>query len=96
MLVKASTKTNNVKTIVNGIAILNDLERNIYAINPAIKQAIAVRVPEGNIAQAHAEPIIKKNIRCFFILLVIPKIINATAVDAIPIPKLAASLKIEK
>ena len=65
-------------------------------MNPAIKHAIAVRVPEGNIAQAHAPPTIKKKYLYFLILAVMPKIMNATAVDAIPIPKLAASLYMEK
>ena len=82
--------------IVKGTAIFMDFDRNIYAIKPAIKQAMAVRVPVGNIAQADAKPMTRKVIRCFLILLVMPKIIKATAVEAMPIPKLAASLKIEK
>ena len=61
-------------------------------MNPAKKQKIAVRVPEGNIAHRQAAPTIPKKIRCFFILLVIANIKNATEVAAIPIPKLAASL----
>ena len=77
--------------IVNGIAILKDFERNMYAIKPAIILAIAVRVPEGNIAQAHAKPTMRKKILNFLIFAVIPKIMKATAVEAIPIPKLAAS-----
>jgi hypothetical protein len=80
------------KIIVTGIAILNDFDRKTYAMTPAIKQAIAVRVPDGNIAHVHANPVIKKKYLCFLILLVIPNIRNATAVDAIPMPKLAASL----
>ena len=82
--------------IVKGTAILKDFDRNIYTIKPAIKDAMAVRVPVGNIAQLDAKPMIRKAIRCFLILLVMAKIIKATAVEAIPIPKLAASLKIEK
>ena len=75
-----------------GTAILKDLAKNIYVRKPAAKQTVAVRVPDGNIAQIHAIPVNKKKYLCFFILLVIPKIINATAVDAMPIPKFAASL----
>jgi hypothetical protein len=60
MFVNASIKTNSTNTIVNGMAILNDLDKKMYAINPAIKQAIAVRVPEGNIAQAHPMPTRRK------------------------------------
>ena len=89
-----NTKVLNIT--VKGTAIFTDFDRKIYTIKPAIKHAIAVRVPVGNIAQADAKPMIRKIIRCFFILLVIPKIIKATAVEAMPIPKLAASLKIEK
>ena len=39
-----------------------------------------------------AKPTKRKKYLCFLILLVIPKIINATAVDAMPIPYVAASL----
>ena len=85
-------KANNPKVILTGTAILIDFERKTYAMNPAIRQAIAVRVPDWNIAQTQAKPVIKKKILCFFILLVIPKMIKATAVEAMPIPKLAASL----
>ena len=53
---------------------------------------MAVRVPEGNIAHVLASPATRKNILCFRILLEMPKIINATATDAMPMPKLAASL----
>ena len=80
----------------NGIAILKDLDKKIYVINPAMRQAVAVRVPEGNIAQAHATPTIKKKYLYFLILAVMPNMMNATAVEAIPIPKLAASLYVEK
>ena len=55
-------------------------------------QAIAVRVPEGNMPHTQAQPVMRKKYLCFFILLVMPKIIKATAVEAMPIPKLAASL----
>ena len=89
-------KTNKTKKIDTGIAILKDLERNTYARIPAIKHAIDVRVPDGNIAHAQAAPTIRKNILCFLILLVMPKMIKATAVEAMPTPKLAASEKIEK
>jgi hypothetical protein len=95
-LVNAIINTKIVKTIVNGIAILSDLERNMYAIKPAIRQAIAVRVPDGNIAMAQAKPTMRKNIRNLNSLEVIPKMIKATAVDAIPMPKFAESLKMEK
>ena len=78
--------TNKANTIENGMAILIDLERKIYAMNPAIKHAIAVRVPEGNIPQKHAIPTVKKKNLCFLIFEVIPKMMKATAVEAIPIP----------
>ena len=96
MFVNASIQTNKANITENGTAILMDLDKKIYAIKPAIKAAIAVRVPEGNIAHAHAKPVIKKKYLCFLILLVIPNMINATAVDAMPMPKLAASLYMEK
>jgi len=75
-----------------GIAILNDLDKIINAIKPAIKQAIAVRVPDWNIAQIQPNPTMIKNILYFLIFVVMPNTMNATAVEAIPIPKLAASL----
>lgn len=78
--------------IVKGTAILTDFDKKMYAIKPAIKHAIAVRVPEGNMAQVQAAPTIKKNSLYFRIFMVIPKIMNATAVEAMPIPKFAASL----
>ena len=92
MVVKANINTNKPNKTVNGMAILIDLDKKIKAIKPAIKQAIAVRVPERNNPQTHANPTIRKNIRYFVILFVIPNMIKATAVEAIPIPKLAASL----
>ena len=69
----------------------NDFDKKMYAINPANKHAIAVRVPDGNTAHAQAAPTIKKNSLYFLIFAVMPNIINATAVEAMPIPKLAAS-----
>ena len=57
-----------------------------------MKQAIAVRVPEGNMAHAAAHPIMRKIIFNFLIFAVMPKMRNATADEAMPIPKLAASL----
>ena len=68
------------------MAILKDLDKKIYAINPAIKHAIAVRVPDGKTAQKLINPVAKKKYLYFFILEVIPKIVNATAVEAAPIP----------
>ena len=96
MVVNANINTKRPKTIENGIAIFKDLDRKIYAMKPAIKQAIAVRVPEGNIPHIQAHPTMKKNNRCKVILLVMPNMIKATPVEAMPIPKFAASLKIEK
>ena len=55
-------------------------------MNPAPKQAVAVRVPEGNMPHIHAIPVMRKKYLCFFILLVIPKMTKATAVEAMPIP----------
>ena len=63
---------------------------------PAPKHTIAVRVPDGNIAHVQAMPVMRKKKRYFFTLLVKAKIKNATAVEAILIPKLAASLCVEK
>jgi hypothetical protein len=94
--VNARKKTNIPKAKETGMAILNDFDKKIYENNPPIRQAIPVRVPEGKRAQMHIKPVSKKNILCFLILLVIPKTINATAVEAMPIPKLAASLNVEK
>jgi hypothetical protein len=53
-------------------------------------------VPEGNIAQTHAIPTIKKKYLYFLTLAVMPNMMNATPVEAMPIPKLAASLYVEK
>ena len=92
MLVNANINTKRPKTIENGTAILIDLDKKIYAIKPAIKHAIDVRVPEGNIPHIQAIPTNKKKYLNFLILLVMPKMTKATPVDAIPIPKLAASL----
>ena len=82
--------------MVTGMAILNDFDRKIYDPMPAKKQKLAVRVPEGNMAHAQARPTTKKNILSFLILVVMPKMINATDVAAIATPKLAASLNMEK
>ena len=68
------------------------VEPEAYVAIPAMKQPIAVRVPEGNIAQAHASPVTRKKMRCFLTRLVRAKIRKATDVEAMPIPKLAASL----
>ena len=96
IVVNTRKKAKSPKIIENGIAILIDLDRKMYVIRTAMRHAIAVRVPEGNMAHAHALPTIKKKYLCFLILLVIPKIMNATAVEAMPMPKLAASPYIEK
>ncbi len=74
------------------MAILKDFDKKIYAIKPAIRDAMAVRVPDGNMAHAQAAPTIKKKILYLRTFAVMPKMINATAVDAMPMPKLAASL----
>ena len=96
IFVKIRINANIANTIETGIAIFKDFDKKTYAIKPAIREAIAVRVPVGNIAHAQASPVIKKNILCDFILLVMPNMINATAVEAIPIPKVAASLKMDQ
>ena len=92
MVVNANMKTNKANMMVKGMAIFKDLDRKIYIIIPAMKQAIAVRVPEMNIAHAQPIPTTRKKILYLRTFAVIPKIIKATAVEAIPIPKLAASL----
>ena len=74
------------------MATFIDFERKMYTMKPAIRQIIAVRVPEGNMAHAQAKPVIKKKYLCFLILDVMPKIIKATAVEAMATPKFAASL----
>ena len=79
-------KTKIPNAIETGMAILIDFDKKTYAKKPAINEAIAVRVPVGKMAHAQAAPVIKKNNLCDFILLVIPKMVNATAVAAIPIP----------
>ena len=89
-------KTKSPNTIEKGTAILKDLDKKLYVIKPAIKHAIAVRVPVGKIAHVQAAPVIKKNILCDFILLVIPNITNATAVEAKPMPPVAASLNMDQ
>ena len=92
MSVKISMIAKRLNNIVTGTAILTDFDKNTYAMIPAIRQTMPVRVPDGNMAQIQAIPVMRKNNLCFLILLVIPKIRKATAVEAIPIPKLAASL----
>ena len=78
--------------MVTGMAIFIDFERKTYTKIPAKRQAIAVRVPEGNIAQTLNRPTTPKKILNFNIFVVKAKIRKATAVDAIPMPKAAASL----
>ena len=78
------------------VAIFTDLDRTMYSIMPAKKQKIDVRVPDGNVAQKLAAPAIRQKYFIFFILFVIPNIKNATAVAAMLIPKVAASLNTEK
>jgi hypothetical protein len=63
---------------------------------PAKKQKIDVRVPDGNVAQKHAAPVVKQKYFSFLILFVMPNIMNATAVAAMLMPKFAASLNTEK
>ena len=81
---------------MTGTAILTDLERNTYIKIPANIHAIAVRVPEANISFVTMIAVRIKNILSFFILDVMPKIKNATAVAAALHPYVAASLKVEK
>lgn len=92
MFVNASIIKKKPKITDTIAAIFIDFDRKTYAVIPRIKHAIAVRVPDWNIAQVQANAVIRNMIRCFLILLVNPKIKNATAVDAIPVPKLAASV----
>ena len=83
---------NKPNMIEKGMAILIDFDRKIYARKPATRQAVAVLVPDWNIAHMHPIPtIIKKNLS-FLILFVMPNITKATAVEAMPMPKFAASL----
>ena len=63
---------------------------------PAKKQKMAVRVPDGNIAQKHPIPVIRNSMRNFLILVVMARMRNAVAEAAILMPKHAASLKMEK
>ena len=84
------------KMIETGTAILTDFERKIYEIIPAPKQAIAVRVPVGNIPHTQATPVKRKKYLNFLILHVIANIRKAVAVEAKQTPQLAASLNVEK
>jgi hypothetical protein len=82
--------------MVKGTAILIDFDRTIYNINPAAKQKMAVRVPDWNIPHIINAAVVRKKMRKFLILFVMPAIINTTAVAAALHPKLAASLNVEK
>ena len=79
-------KAPKANSIVNGIAILKDFDKKMYKMKPAPTQAIAVRVPDGNMPHMHKIPMNKKIYLNFFIFDVIPKIIKATPVDAIAMP----------
>ena len=78
MSVKIRIAIKKANRIPNGIAILKDLDKTIYTMNPAAKQKIAVRVPDWNIPQITHIPMIRKNNRSHLILLVIAMIIKVT------------------
>ena len=65
--------------IADGIKIRIDLDNTRKVRKPAIKQNVAVRVPDANICQITNKPVIKKKILSFFIFVVIEMIINAMA-----------------
>ena len=79
IVVNANREKDNANTIEKGIIILIDLDKNKNEPNPIPIHAIPVRVPDGNMPQRHARPVNMKKLRRRFILLVIPKIINATS-----------------
>ena len=65
------------KTMVNGMAILNDFDKKIYTSSPAARQKMAVRVPDWNMPHITAMAIIPKNSLNLLILLVMAKMIKA-------------------
>ena len=85
-----------VKKMPKGMAILKDLDKTINTINPAAKLKMAVRVPDWNIPQITSTPDTIKKILSHLILVVIPIITKAAAVEAALQPYVAASLKVEK
>ena len=72
---------------------LRDLHRMMNIAKPAIRHAMAVRVPDEKNAQIAMNPITRKNMRRRLIFIYIPTTINTTAADAKWTPKLAASEK---
>ena len=70
-----------------------DLHRMMNIANPAIRHAMAVRVPDEKKAQIAMNPITRKNMRRRLIFIYIPTTINITAADAKWTPKFAASEK---
>ena len=79
-----------------GAIILVDFDKTKKTQNPAIRQKIAVLVPDANIAQIDKIPTIQKKILCFCILLVIARIIKNTPAAAMCIPNIAASLNTDQ
>ncbi len=82
MLVKASMRKNRNPAVPMMAVNLTDFDNTVYARKPANMQKMAVRVPVGNMAHALAMPMAKNRYLYFLILLVIPKMIKATAADA--------------
>ena len=83
-----------IKSIPKGMAILNDLDKMTYNMNPAAKENMAVLVPDWNMPQITNIPVKIKNSRSQLILLVMPNIINAAAAEAAWHPYVAASLNV--
>ena len=71
------------KTIDTGTIILADFDKTRNTIKPAIKQKMAVLVPDWNMAHVVSSPTMPKKILCFFILFVIAMIKKATEAHAI-------------
>jgi hypothetical protein len=78
ILVNARNTNARHPTIAAGIAILNDFDNNVYTANPPNMHNIDVLVPDANILIITNAAIIKNTHLSFFILDVIPKMINAT------------------
>ncbi len=75
-------KVNMEKIIENGMAILNDFDKNTYVSSPAPKVKVAVLVPDWNIPQMTAMEMRIKKYLFFFIFDVMPNMMKATAAPA--------------
>ena len=74
--------TKSPRTIETGTMIFTDFDSTRNIRKPAMRQNMAVRVPEANIAQIESKPTIPKNNLCFLTLFVMAMIQNAAAAAA--------------